>query len=636
MGLAGKLPKLFIMVLITLGTCLAVIMPSCGQSQSASSPQKPGDFSPYVLVDQFGYRPGDPKVAVIVQPLADPQVDDSVPLARLRDRYQVVPSNSNQPVYESQAQLWQDGDIHSQSGDRAAWFDFSMVQQPGSYRIRNLRTGESSASFDISDTVYRDVLVAATRMFFYQRSGFPKQTPYADDRWTDDAAFLGPGQDTEARYVNDKNNAALERDMQGGWFDAGDTNKYVTFAVQTIHQLLTAYTQNPAIWTDDFNIPESGNGIPDLLDELSFELDWLRRMQDDDGGAFIKIGTLDYDEAERPSLDLRPRFYGPKCSSSTIATAGMFAHAAWVFKDIPALGDLAKTLQQDAVKAWAWYGSHPQEVDCDTQEIQAGDADRSIDEQTGMAVTAAVYLFALTQEPGYNEYVLQNFKGTRPFREFGWATYEPHVGDALLDYANLSGANASAQQQILTSFAGLVQPLLGSEANSLDLDPYRGYIPDNQYHWGSNAVKSNVGNVIYDQVTYNIEPDNASQYRTRSLDYLHYLHGINPFGMVYLTNMYEHGAENSANEMYHEWFGDGIYRNALTSPNGPAPAYVTGGPNKNYSGAAPLADRPPMRAYLDSSQGGDQKMWEITEPSISYQSAYIKLLSKFVPAPVNQ
>lgn len=629
-----KLPKIFMVVLISLLTCLAVVITRYEQSQSVSYFQVSGDLSPYILVDQFGYRCRDPKVAVIVQPLPNPKLGNLTFPSLLTDQYQVFSSNSNNPVYEAAAQIWQNGSIHDQSGDQTAWFDFSSVQESGSYMIRNVRTGETSATFEISDVVYRDALIAATRMFFYQRSGFAKQPPFADPRWADEASFLHPGQDTEARFVNDKDNTSLERDMRGGWFDAGDTNKYVTFAAQTIHQLLTAYTQNPGIWTDDFNIPESGNGIPDLLDELRFELDWLQRMQDEDGGVFIKIGNLNHDLVERPSLDQRPRYYGPKCSSSTIATASMFAHTAWVFKTIPALVSEAEDLQDSALSAWDWFVSHPQQIDCDTQEIKSGDADRSLDEQTGLAVSAAVYLLALTEEKTYNDYILQNFLSTRPFREFGWSVYEPYVGDALLDYTLLEETNTIAHQQIIDSFTGLVQSLLGDEDDFIGLDPYRAYLPNDQYHWGSNAVKSNAGNAIYDLVTYAIDSNKTKNYEARSLDFLHYIHGINPFGMVYLTNMYDYGAELSANEMYHEWLGHGIYKNALTSPSGPAPGYVTGGPNKNYTGSAPLASYPPMRAYLDSGESGELRMWEITEPSISYQSAYIKLLSKFISMPV--
>ncbi len=635
------LAKIIGLSLAAIITFSSIILISCGMTNSALSYRSSVNKNLTILVDQFGYRPDDQKVAVIIQSVnPEPDSEDSsldtdteFPAIAdyLSDTYQVISLATSSSVYEAKTSIWNQGEVHSQSGDRAAWFDLSSVHTPGQYVIQNSRTGEKSAEFEISKSVYRDILVAATRMFFYQRSGFEKHPPFADERWVDDAAFLGPGQDTEARFVDDKDNSALERDMRGGWFDAGDTNKYVTFAVSAVHKFLDAYVQNSEVWTDDFNIPESGNGIPDLLDELQFELDWLERMQDDDGGVFIKLGTLDFDRAEKPSLDRRPRFYGPKCSSSSIANAGMFAHAALVFRDIPALEFSAKTLQDKAILAWDWFMTHPIQTDCDTQEIKAGDADRSEAEQIGLAVSAAVYLFALTENPIYDSYIVQYFQDTRPFESFGWAIYESHVGDALLAYTQLESGRPEIKDEILQAFVNSLEPLLADQANLEELDPYRAYMPDAQYHWGSNSVKANFGNEFYNLIVYN-DSENSSpeSYSAAALSMIHYLHGVNPFGMVYLTNMYDYGVTFSANEMYHEWFGRGIYSNALTSPSGPAPGYLTGGPNKNYTGSAPLAEYPPMKAYLDSNQGRDLRMWEITEPSIAYQSSYIKLLSKFV------
>jgi len=122
-----------------------------------------------------------------------------------------------------------------------------------------------SAAFNIDARVYKNVLKAAMRTYFYQRSGFAKKPPYAEACWSDNAAYLGPNQDREAHDVMDRNNRAKVRDLSGGWFDAGDTNKYVTFAAQPVHQLLTAFEENDQAFTDDFNIPESGNGIPDVI-----------------------------------------------------------------------------------------------------------------------------------------------------------------------------------------------------------------------------------------------------------------------------------------------------------------------------------------------------------------------------------
>ncbi len=581
---------------------------------------------PTILVDQFGYRPGDSKVAVIVQSQAGTTVD-----GRLSDSYQVINKATNQTIYQAAAQIWQSGAIHSQSGDRAAWFDFSSITQPGNYIIRNSRTGEISDTFEIADDVYKDVLVAATRTFFYQRSGFAKQTPYADSRWTDGAAFLGPGQDTEARFVNDKTNASLARDMRGGWFDAGDTNKYVTFATTAVHQLLDAYKQNSAIWTDDFNLPESGNGIPDLIDELQFELDWLKRMQDSDGGAFIKLGTLDYNWATKPSLDTRPRFYGPKSSSSTIALSSMFAHAALVFQKLPAKAGEANTLLQKAQLAWNWFRANPINLNSDTGEIKAGDADVYADGQIGMAVTAAVYLFALTGQTTYQDYIRDNYTKTYPLKGFAWSVYEPYIGDALLFYTTLNNADATLKQTILSRFNQQLQQRTVIYGDGTTLDPYRAYMPNDQYHWGSNSVKSNIGSTNYDAILYNQAANNAKVYQDRALGSLNYIHGVNPLGKVYLSNMYDYGAERSIHEIYHEWFGQGVYDNALTSPNGPPPGYLVGGPNKNYTGSAPIKGLPPMKAYIDNNDGAI-RAWEISEPAIYYQSSYIKLLSKFVTA----
>ncbi|NJK85855.1 MAG: hypothetical protein HC906_07685 [Bacteroidales bacterium] len=187
---------------------------------------------------------------------------------------------------------------------------------------------------------------AAVRMYYYQRINSDKVQPYADARWTDGAAFMGNNQDTECHAVWDKTNANLVRDLSGGWMDAGDVNKYVTFAEGAVHELLLAYELNPQVFGDDYNIPESGNDIPDILDEIKYEIDWIKKMQDTlDGGVFIKMGEINYNGSHPLSSDTRPRYYGPKCSSSAISAAGMFAHAAIVFSSLPALNQYADDLK---------------------------------------------------------------------------------------------------------------------------------------------------------------------------------------------------------------------------------------------------------------------------------------------------
>ncbi len=572
-----------------------------------------------VLVDQFGYRPQDPKVAVVIG-----HPDGAQP-------YELRNVETDQVIETMTPVKWENGIVHSQSGERAWWVDFSNVKEPGKYVFVRIDGETRSAEFDIRADVYREALIAATRMFFYQRSGFAKQEPFADARWTDAAAYVGSGQDTEARFIYEKHDPASERDMHGGWFDAGDTNKYVTYALQPVHQLLSAYGQHPDIWTDDFNIPESGNGIPDLLDEIKFELDWLMRMQDTDGGAFIKLGNIDYaPPSPIPSEDTRPRYYGPKCSSSTIAIASMFAHASAEMRSIPELRDYADELKSRAILAWNWYQKNPLDTDCDKGEIKAGDADMTAANQKGTTVSAAVYLFAITGDIQYSNYVVENLALAQPYRDGPWSRYNPWQGDALIFYSQLSDGDSEVKKQILRDLENKLKTYHPEAyGNDDNLDPFRSYMPDEQYHWASNMAKANYGIMNYDPIRLGINVVDWFDYTERTLGAVNYFHGVNPLGIVFLTNMYEYGAEHSANEMYHHWLGQGDFKNALTSKNGPAPGFFMGGPNRNYSGDAAVAAGPPMKAYIDTVEP-NVPTYEIIEPAIYYQASYIKLLANFV------
>jgi len=194
-------------------------------------------FDPHLLVDQFGYRPQDPKVAVIRDPKDGYDSGDTfAPGAS----YQVRNADNDRVVFTGTPSIWKGGATEASSGDRGWWFDFSPVSAPGTYFVYDVQRNVRSATFRVGQYVYKEILKAATRMYFYQRSGFAKRKPYAGECWIDDPAYLGPHQDLEARDITDRDNASKAKDLSGGWFDAGDTNKYVTFAASAVHQLLTA------------------------------------------------------------------------------------------------------------------------------------------------------------------------------------------------------------------------------------------------------------------------------------------------------------------------------------------------------------------------------------------------------------
>ncbi|HWA78554.1 MAG TPA: glycoside hydrolase family 9 protein [Polyangiaceae bacterium] len=603
----------------------------------------------YIVVDQFGYRPSLAKVAVLVDPeLGWNAADSYTPGPEL----EVRKWSDGSRVFAGPIQTWNGGKLDESAGDRGAWFDFSKLLEPGLYYVFDPKNSVRSHPFEIENGVYKRVLKTATRMFYFNRANFAKKPPFScvgKRCWSLGADYLGEGQDKSARSVSDRSNAKTARDLSGGWWDAGDTDKYVTFSNDALHQLMTAYEEHPSAFGDDFGIPESGNGVPDLIDEILVELDWLKKMQPADlkGGALIKMGNVDYGDPV-PDQSKFPRFYYPApCSSATITVAGEFAHGALLFAKFPRFRAYAKDLGERARRAFDFYVANPKSDACDDGTIKSGDADRSLSEQEQLAVSAAAYLFALGGEAKYSEWVAKNYGKTRPFQDDRWSVYDQSQGDALLFYSKLPKADATARAAIVERKK--------SQAASLDLygfrpelDLYRAYMRPDSYHWGSNNARASYGNTNYDVLTYElVDQAQRASFVERAAGILHSFHGVNPMQLVYLTNMYADGAEQSADETYHTWFRDKDPRwdNARTSELGPAPGYVTGGPNKSYcQGQDPkehacarsaVRDQPPEKAYLDVNtsyepQNPYDKSWELTEPAIYYQASYVRLLSKFV------
>ena len=517
------------------------------------------------------------------------------------------------------------------------WSDFSSLRERGEFYIYDPQNNTQSDTFRIAPNVYLDVLKQAVRMYFYQRSGFAKAAQHAGTKWSDAAAFLGPQQDTHCRYVNDPGNAALERDLRGGWFDAGDYNKYTVFASTAVTELLLAYEQNASIWTDDYNIPESGNGIPDILDEVKWELDWLLRMQSSDGSVLSKVSVNARQYTTPPSADTTPRYYGKASTSSTAAAAANFAHAALVFGRIGQTA-YATTLRNAAIAAWRWAKEHPNVVFDNTGFSSANPEPSGWGIAYGMAMKmlrAASFLYALTGDVTYKSYFDVHYTEAHAIQWTHFYSFEPWVQHPLLYYTMQNDATPTVVADIRTR---KVQSLGKAEffpAYQSNLDAYRAYLNDQDYTWGSNQTKAQMGNIYLDMIRYGLDTANHPAYREAAAGYLHYLHGVNPVGIVYLTNMYAYGAKRAANEMYHAWFWDGsAWDNALTSPKGPAPGYLVGGPNPKFTGTGPNLqppqNQPVQKAYKDFNTNYPANSWEITEPGIYYQAAYIRLLSAFV------
>ncbi len=582
------------------------------------------EITSHICVDQFGYLPDEAKVAIVSDPVKGYNSFDHYKpgdVLLLKDR-------KGRSVFANKVTLWKDGAVNEDSGDRGWWFDFTSVKKPGEYYIYDPASKKRSAVFHIGPDCYRGVLRAASRMYYYQRIGMPIESKYAEGPWKDEAIFL---QDSRARSVEDKNNAALERDLSGGWMDAGDTDKYPPFNGDVIHPLLYAYEANPKAFGDNFNIPESGNGRPDILDEVKYQLDWLVRMQFTDGSVPVKMGNIDYNGKYPLGMDLRTRYYGPKDSGATIFTCANFAHAARVYSQFAAWKPFANELQGRALKAWSWYHSHPRTFKTDTGEIKSGIANRSAEDQDRMEAFAAIHLFGLTGDETYQKVIREKAGAAHQLSEGLWSPYEAGASESLVDYLAMPKADSKVCARIRAQLTKSAMSDQFAPAASVDL--YRSWMQPTNYHWGSNTVRANWGVVALLASKYaDVDPATRDRLRQRAADMLHSFHGVNPLSVVYLTNMKSVGAEHSLVHIYHARYGQGT----PFSNNAP-PGYVVGGPNQSYGGKAaaggPSLDwiktQPRGKAYADFDLAWPESSWELSEPAIYYQAMYVRLLAAF-------
>jgi endoglucanase len=608
--------------------------------------------SKFILVDQFGYRPGAKKVAVIRSAQVGFDASDKYTPGL---EYAVINTVTGAEIQKGTITSWNNGATHDQSGDKLWWFDFSNLSTVGEYYILDKTTKERSYNFKISSTVYKDVLKAAFKTFYYQRSGFEKKAQWAEVAWSDGASHIKANQDKNAKPFNDKNNFSREKDLSGGWYDAGDYNKYTAWHASYIVQMLKMYQENKAVWTDDFNIPESGNGIPDLIDEIEFGLEWLKKMQQNDGSALTVVGCS---SASPPSAVTGPSYYGNASTYATLKSAEAFALSAIVLKEFPKYSGQISDFIARARSAYNWAVINPSVVTPNnqasngTQGLAAGNQETDDLGRETAKLRAALYLYMATNDQQYKSYFEANYT---KLPLINWSNYISQYflnqQEILFDYLTLKDRDESIASRITsTTLAAARKQGDFIHAITENTDPYRAFIKD--FNWGSNQYKTAYGNFFMTLLASDIDKGNNIIYRQASEGYINYIHGLNPLNTVYLTAMKRFGADKTITQFYHSWFNDKTKWDVEgESQFGPAPGFLVGGPNPKYTkdgccpsgcgsasnnalcnsiSVSPPLDQPPMKAYKDFNDGWPLNSWAISENSNSYQISYIRLLSKFV------
>jgi endoglucanase len=606
----------------------------------------PQPLSPFIVVDQFGYRPSAEKIAVI----RNPQTGfDSTNHFTPGAQYALVDAHSDKNVLEGAPAAWNGGATDSSSGDQAWWFDFSSVTTESDYYVLDESNAVRSPVFKIATGVYAPVMTQAMRMYYYQRSGIAHDAKYAGTGWADG---MNDAQDATCTLCAGCPGTSVTKDVHGGWFDAGDQNRYTNWGAVDAIQLMRAYTQTPSVFTDDYNIPESGDGVPDILNEVKWEIDWLLRMQNTNGSVLSIVG---HTGASPPSADTSACQYGSVSTSSAYSAAAVFAYASTVFQATDA--SYASQLKTAAESAWTWAQANPS-ITFDNNTYNLGGGDSELDTAYGLPmreIEAAIYLFKATADTTYRAYVDANYTNAHMFTDGKYADlFEGEAQEMLLDYTKVAGATASVVSAIQSAYAtGMTSAHNFGSQTPAATDPYLGAMYT--YVWGSNQDKAQQGIMFQDMVTYGIEAttDAASMDAAASTRYaeryIHPFHGVNPLQLVYLSHMNEYGATTSVTRFWHTWFNNtsALWNAVGVSKYGPPPGYLPGGPNSSYTwdsccpsgcsgttcGTAvlsPPANQPSQKSYLDFNGNWPLDSWQVTEPDDGYQANYVRLLSYFL------
>lgn len=499
-----------------------------------------------------------------------PEADKIIIVAGSKDNneFQLI-NDQGQVVYQaklSKSRYWK------KSGEWVQQADFSAVGQSGIFR---LKVGDATSDpFRIGNDVWRQVSVWLLRSYFLQRASFPLEASYAD-RYQRPAGHP----DTTCVFHPSTGKSGL-LNAPGGWYDAGDFGKYIVSAGVTLGNMLSLYEMMPGIFPDGAaNIPESGNGISDLLDEAKYELDWFKHMQDEDGGVFVKITTEKYPDMMFPHQDTLARNVYGKSTAATLHFAAVMAMAARIYNSIwPAW---SSDCRARAERAWQWAISHPDKIFSNPPGVLSGAY--SNHDTRDEFYWAAAELYITSSRQIYFNYLMDHLSIANEMEASGWANVSGLAITSLAIQSDIPEQLFNPIQNALISWSDEQLTIMENSA-------YR--LPNFSFVWGSNGFAASAGLVwLY---TYRITGD--TRYLQAAAGVADYILGKNATGYCFITGF---GDQQVTNLHHSVSIADGI--------PGSLPGFVPGGPNPGMQDATPsehgaAARYPsnlPAKAYVD-------------------------------------
>ncbi|AZQ64068.1 carbohydrate-binding protein [Flammeovirga pectinis] len=481
-----------------------------------------------INVNQTGFLPSSTKLAQV------PNGSGS---------FQVVNTNTNAVVFNgtlSSSINWQEAQ------ESFATADFSAVETAGTYKI--VAGGNESHPFEIGQSVYDGVASASLKFYYYQRSSTSITSEHGGT-WA--RGFGHPDTNVKVHSSAGGGRAVGSTfSAPKGWYDAGDYGKYVVNSGISTWTLMAFYEMYPEFSADfDVNIPESGNNMPDILDEAKWNLDWLLQMQDpSDGGVYHKMTTLGFEGEVMPSAAHQQRYVIGKATAATFDFAALMAQAARVYAPYDAA--YAQQCLTAAERAWNWGANNDNITFDNPGDVHTGTyGDNNLSDEKAWA---AIELYITTGQDSYwNASNLLNHGMRVP----GWPDVAPLGYLSLIaNKDNLtSAANIAEVESRVINYANM-------KIGEFNSSPYK--VVETSFNWGNNANFLNDGMIAL----YGYELTGNSDHLSVAQSSLDYILGKNPTGMSYFTGF----GENRPMHPHHRPSqADGIFE--------PVPGMVVGG-----------------------------------------------------------
>lgn len=559
-----------------------------------------------IYVNQIGYLPKSKKIAVSTN----------------GGNFEIISDAGQNCVFKGTAS---ESGFDASSGDTVYHIFFTHLTQEGIYHIVN-EQGESSPSFRIGAGIYSHLKHDLMKAFYFQRCGCALTEEYAGS-YTHDACHTGKAIFFED-YVNHTVNPP-SFEMRGGWHDAGDFGRYTTAGAVAVAHLLYAYELFPQSLQTPLQIPETGNGIPDILNECLYELTWLLKMQAPDGGVYHKLTSFSHADFIMPEEDDSQFLIYPVSSMAAADFAAVMALAHRIYRSF--VPDFSQKALAAARKAWEWLSCHPYVGFHNPEGSNTGEYDDDCDLDERMWAAAELLRSDGEHAEEYRrklmEYSDAYFAQTHaapktaktdcfePQLDFGWTNVSGLAAvSVLFDEAH------SAKDEIETMFR---TSLLQDGEQLFSLHQKSGYclaMLPGDFCWGSNMVVCN-RSILLILCSLLKREDYDGPFRQAALEHLHYLLGRNALHISYVTG---HGQNAFRNPHNRPTFADGIEL--------PMPGWVSGGPNKAPCDPAALRQipqgTPPMKCYVD-----DVDSYSTNEITIYWNSPAVFMTAYFESLP---